>query len=414
MASATMDHMISLIVFIGALIIFIGLFSQSIQNANVYERHRALSTKTSDLLDTMLLNPGIPANWGQSNSDVTGFGVQDPEFTQYQMSPFSLMRLGASTGNILECNKTSPNIYYNNESLGLGSFLLTPTDQALNYSSALSMFGIKNTYGFQLTFTPDITVSIMENQASSPLNLSISVTGTGFPFAYATINYCLIQVKLPQSQAEYPAYTIQSGIVTTDQQGTVNVVFPSITDPNQVYAFVAYAHLNGVLGVGYHTRTSSSDQYVVPLVQNMASQQIGLVHNFDLNGTGPEGSSLKYNATFVILKQDYTLSELSLGSPGNLSLAGTITSGVGNPSPNVFLPSTTTGILIVTYQTSSTQGGIVMMPWGLSSLAFPLTFGGNPHGQAWVTNDLRQVTIGGVAYQVKLELWDQPGYQVTT
>jgi hypothetical protein len=59
MASATIDHMVSLIVFIGALLIFIGLFSQSIQTANVYERHRALSTKTSDLLDTMLLNPAL-------------------------------------------------------------------------------------------------------------------------------------------------------------------------------------------------------------------------------------------------------------------------------------------------------------------------------------------------------------------
>jgi hypothetical protein len=414
MASATIDHMVSLIVFIGALLIFIGLFSQSIQTANVYERHRALSTKTSDLLDTMLLNPGVPANWGQSNSDVTGFGVQDPEFTQYQISPFSLMRLEASNGNILECDKSSPNIYYDDESLGSGSTLLIPVDQALNYSSALTILGIKNTYGFQLTFTPDITVSITENQASSPLSLTLSATGTGFPFAYATVNYCLIQAKLPQSQAEYPAYTIQSGDVTTDQQGIANISFPSITDPNQVYAFVAYAHLNGVLGVGYHTRTSSNDQYVVPIVQNMATQQIALAHNFDLNGTGPEGSSLKYNATFVILKQDFTLSELSFGAPGNLSLVGTVTSGRGNPSPNVFLPPTTTGILIVTYQLSPTQGGIVMMPWGISSLAFPVTFGGNPQGQEWVTTDLRQVTIGGVAYQVKLELWDTTGQQVTT
>ena len=50
------------------------------------------------------------------------------------------------------------------------------------------------------------------------------------------------------------------------------------------------------------------------------------------------------------------------------------------------------------------------MPWGLGSLAFPLTFGGNPAGQEWVTTDIRQVTIGGIAYQAKLELWNLQGY----
>jgi hypothetical protein len=39
-------------------------------------------------------------------------------------------------------------------------------------------------------------------------------------------------------------------------------------------------------------------------------------------------------------------------------------------------------------------------------LAFPLTFGSNPVGQEWVTTDIRQVTIGGIAYQAQLSLWN--------
>ena len=46
MASATMDHMVSLIVFIAAILIFFGLFSQAIQTAITYESHGAISTKT--------------------------------------------------------------------------------------------------------------------------------------------------------------------------------------------------------------------------------------------------------------------------------------------------------------------------------------------------------------------------------
>ncbi len=413
MSSTTMDHMISLVVFIAAILIFIGLFSQTIQTAVVYENHRSLSTKDSDLLDTMLLNPGLPANWGQIDckiSDISGFGLQDPEFTQYELSPFSLMRLTSSTGNVVEYDKTSPNIYYNNVSLGFGTSFLIPNAQALNYSATAALLGIKNTYGFQLALTPDITVSISENQACSPLSLSISASGTGSPLAGASINYCFILVNLPQSQSQYPSYTLQNDFVTTDQEGNANVTFSAVTDPNQVYAFIAYAHMDGLEGVGYHTRVSAIDQYVVPIVQSMASQDVALANSYDINNTGPQGFNLKYNATFIILKQDYTVSELSLESVSNQS--GTVSSGSGNPFPLVSLPTGTTGILMVTYQSSVAQGGIVLMPWGVSSLAFPVTFGGNPTGQEWVSTDIRQVTIGGVAYQAKLALWNINGNQV--
>ena len=53
MANATVDHMISLTVLIAALLIFIGLFSQTMQTGLAYERHSALSTKTSDILDSI-------------------------------------------------------------------------------------------------------------------------------------------------------------------------------------------------------------------------------------------------------------------------------------------------------------------------------------------------------------------------
>ncbi len=191
-----------------------------------------------------------------------------------------------------------------------------------------------------------------------------------------------------------------------------NVLFPTVTDVNQNYAFIAYAHLDGIVGVGYHTRVSATDQYIVPIVQDMGSQTVVLAHNYDLNNSGQQGSTLKYNATFVILKEDYTLSELSLEGSNNPDIANYSISGPGNPYHSITLPTCTTGILIVTYQQEgSTQGGVVMMPWGISSLAFPVTFGGNPQGQEWVATDIRQVTIGGIAYQAKLELWNQ-GVQV--
>jgi hypothetical protein len=409
-ANATMDHMISLVIFIAALLIFIGLFSQSISTAITYQSHGSLSTKNSDLLDTILLNPGMNATWGMNSGTPSAFGLQDPEFTQYELSSFSLMRLGSSSGNIAEYDKTSPSIYYNQATSNPGGVLLTPASQNLNYSTALRLLGINNTYGFQLTLTPNIAVSIAPTHTSSPLSLAISASGTGFPFANAAIDYCLILATLPQNDMYYPSYTMQNGVTATDQQGSATISFPSVTDSNQVYAFIAYVHMDGVVGIGYFSHSSTTDQYVVPIIKDMGTQQIALGNSYDLNNTNPALLSLKYNATFVISKTDYTLSQLSLGTSGGPNLVGTVTSGVGNPYQTITLPSYTTGILIVTYQTEgSTKGGIVMMPWGISSLAFPVTFGYIPTRQDWVTTDIRQVTVDGIAYQAKLELYNMQG-----
>jgi hypothetical protein len=68
--------------------------------------------------------------------------------------------------------------------------------------------------------------------------------------------------------------------------------------------------------------------------------------------------------------------------------------------------------LIITYKKSTVEGGLVMMPWGVSSLAFPVVFGGDPMTQEWVATDMRQVMVGGVTYQATLALWSLEGYQV--
>ena len=60
----------------------------------------------------------------------------------------------------------------------------------------------------------------------------------------------------------------------------------------------------------------------------------------------------------------------------------------------------------------ATAKGVVVMPWGLSSLAFPMTFGGDLSKASWVATDIRQVMIDGVAYQAKLGVWSLNGYQV--
>lgn len=403
MVSSTIDHMVAVTVFLAATLLFIGLFNQTIQTAVIYQRHRALATKASDLLDNILLNSGIPVNWGQTNMTPTGFGLQDPEFTQYKLSPFSLMRLDSAVGTPVYYYKTG--LSYSNITVGSKSFLLVSNTSVVDYSSALHLLGINNTYGFQLTLNPVVTVKVAQEQAASPLRLSVNVQGTGFPLAKAKITYCLLTVSL--SGGAYPSYNTLYGTADTDEQGSATLVFSEVTDAGLSYAFIAYAHLGGLVGVGYYERVSSEHEYVMPFVDNLSEGRILIAHSWDVHSYGPPVAEVKYNASFVFLAEDFTMRELALENS-----AGHVNYGAGNPYEVVNIPTDNPGILIITYKKSATEGGVVMMPWGVSALAFPVAFGGDPSQQEWVATDMRQVTVGGIAYQAKIAVWSLEGYQV--
>lgn len=406
MAGSTIDHLISVMVFLGALLILISLFNQIIQTSILYQKHRNLATKCSDLLDNMLLNPGIPTNWSKMNCTPTGFGLQDPEFTQYRLSPFSLMRLWSSFGTPITYPKTGKT--YSNITIGFGNFLLMPSTQAINYSLVTQLLGINGSYGFQLTLTPIVTVSIKEIQAKNPLKIAISVEGKGFPLANAAVSYCFLTVHLTGGSQSYPGYTIANGTVYTDEKGSATLDFSEIDDEYTSYALIAYAQATGLMGVGYHQRVSSDNQYVIPFIDDLATGKVILAHSFDVHYYGPPEAEITYNATFVLLTEEFTLRQLPLGA-GKI---GKVNYGAGKPYQNVTIPTYNPGILIITYRKSAVEGGIVMMPWGLSSMAFPVVFGDNPFGRDWVTTDIRQVTVDKVAYQATLALWSYEGYQV--
>ena len=402
MTGSTIDHLVSLMVFLGAILLFIGLFNQTIQTAILYQHHRAIATKCSDLLDNVLLNPGVPLNWSKINCTLTGFGLQDPEFTEYRLSPFSLMRLMSSTGSPVYYSKTG--LTYSNITIGFGNFLLVPYTEAINYSTAARLLGTNGTYGFQLTITPIITVSISEAQPN-PLILAVNVFGAGFPLSNAAISYCFLTVK---GQGDYPAYTIEYDTAYTDDKGSVPLSFP-VDGTSESYALIVYAHLCGLVGVGYHEHVTLDENYVVPFIADFEERRVIIAHSYDVHG-GSNPAEISYNATFVLLTEDFTLREISMeNSTGKV---GKINYGEGKPFKEITIPTYTPGILIITYRKSAQDTGVVLMPWGISSMAFPVTFGEEPLHKEWVATDIRQAIVNKIAYQAKLALWSLQGYQV--
>jgi len=408
MTGSTIDHMVAVTVFLGAILVFIGLFNQTIQTAILYQRHRQLATKCSDLLDNILLNPGYPFDWGKSNCTPTSFGLQDPEFTQYKLSPFSLMRLLSSTGDPVYYAKTG--LYYSNITMGFGNFLLLPYTEAINYSTATRLLGTNGSYGFQLNIAPIVKVVISEVQLEDPLTLAIDVTGTGFPMPNAEVTYCFLTVSARAGGGSFPSYEIESGIVTTDEKGSATLSFADVNGETDSYVLIAYAHLAGLTGVGHHKHVTSTKQYIIPFVDNLKERKVLIAHSYDVHYFGPPVAELSYNATFVLLTEDFTLREMPMEN-STTGKVGKVNYGEGKPFGVVTIPTYNPGILIITYRKSAVECGVVLMPWGISSMSFPVTFGDDPSSREWVTTDVRQVIVNEIAYQANLALWSLEGYE---
>jgi hypothetical protein len=403
MAGVSIDHMVSLIVLLAAVILFVGLFNHTLSTAVEYQSNTSTAKKCSDLIDAILLTSGIPTN----GTPMT-FGLQDPLFSQYQVSPFSLMRLNSSLGSPVSYQKTG--LTYSNITAGSNNYLLYPYTDMINYSYALQLLGINGSYGFQLTLIPTVKISITE-VSNTPLKLSLTVTGTGFPLANAPVNYILIPVLLNGNYPDFETIVAnQTGTFQTDSAGAATATFPTFSPnptSNLTYAFVAYAHLNGVAGVGCYEQTATGSKRVIPFLTPLSAQNMTLAHSDDVPTTSGSSNPLFYNSTFIMTSQNYALQQTKLGTPNPF---GNVTSGGGHSYVSLSMGSYTPGILAVAYNYTSSSG-ITMVPWGFGS-GFSVTFGGNPGNQGWVSTDMRQVQINGVSYQATLSLWSIQGHQV--
>jgi len=396
-------------VFLAAILLFIGLFNQTIQAAILYQRHRAIATKCSDLLDNMLLNPGIPIDWGKSSCIPTGFGLQDPEFVQYRLSSFSLMRLLSSSGDRVYYDKTGK--WYSNVSWGLdGGYLLLPESECINYSTASKLLGTNGTYGFQLTIMPTIKVNITEVQ-TNPLKLEIRVEGPGSPLSGASLTYLMFWANTVTPDG-IPILNSTSGSLQADLSGIAYKEFSSdpylrVDSNRTAYTFIVKAYIGGLYGVGYKSReTITSSGNIIPFVESYENGTVLLAHKFGKNDpTGNEGAVF-FNSTFYILPESFSPIQYEIQNS-----SGLVNYGQGKPYQRITIPTSDPGFLVVSYRKGN-QFGMVVMPWGIGTIGVSVVFGGDPNGKEWVATDIRQVLVSEIAYQAKLALWSYEGYQV--
>ena len=401
MAGATIDHLVSITVLLAALLLTVGIYNQMIASAIAYESNRQVTMKAVDLMETICQSPGNPTDWGQSNSTPLGFGLQDPESAGYTLSPYSIMRLRTSPDSQLVYYPRTGS-YYNNASLGSGGSLLVPVGDCVNYTTAARLLGVNGSYGFQITITPTLNVSVSQVPASY-LILKVEVRGPGLPPSGATLNYHMLQIA--KGGGFFPSVITQSGVAQTDSAGSALIEFPSIDDSDDAYAFVVYAHLGGLNGVGYYSHDVLDDYppLIVPFIENFEEGTVIIAHSWDVHDFGPPVPNVFYNATFLVLTEDFELRQVQIANSTDQ-----VNYGEGKPYNTAQVPASESGILLIPYRWGN-RLGTVMVPWGISTLGVSATFGGDPSGHMFVATELRQVIVNEIPYQVKLAVWSSKG-----
>jgi hypothetical protein len=407
-AGATIDHMISVTILIAALLVAMTTFNGMFASAIAYERNRQVSTKAIDLMNTVCLSPGNPADWGETNSSILGFGLQDPEAGGYALSPYSLMRLKSTSNDSQLVYYSKTGLSYVNISAHSGNSILTYVGDTVNYTTASELLGIKGTYGFKVDVIPTLNISISQVPASPPQNhliLKVETRGTGVPLGGATLNYYLFQVE-SGGGGSYPSINTYSGSAITESFGSALIEFPDVHESNDPYTFTVYASLSGVQGVGYYSHdTLDGHKLVVPFIQDFSQGTVIIAHSFDVhNYTETPVPEVKYNATFFVLNPDYQLHEVQIENSTDH-----LVYGEGNPYFTTQLPVSEVGILFISYRRDANRMGSVMLPWGIGTLGVSGSFGGDPTGYGFVATELRQVRINGISYQVKLSAWSLRG-----
>jgi hypothetical protein len=403
MTGTTIDHMVSLVVLITVLIVSMGAFGQIITAAVTYQQNHEISMKAAELTNTLLLSSGDPNSWGRSDNLPLAFGLQDSDVGGYSLEAFALSRL-SSRMPLVYYGKTG--LWYSNNSLGEQS-LLVPVANTVNYTAMARLLGVEGSYGFKLTVTPTLNVSLSELNLN-PLTLKVEVKAPTGMIGDAALSYFVCQA-VPQA-GQVPSIRTISGANRTDLEGSATLEFSSVDGSRDAYSVVVYARAGGLSGVGYTCRNSLGDNKIVPLIESFENRSILLAHNWDLRSFPPPVEVLYFNATFLILAQDFRLSEIRMTDSGGFAREGQVNYGEGYSHVRVQIPSRNAGILIVAYS-SGDYSGIALMPWGISVLGFSTVFGGDASQADWVAIEPRQVSISMISYQAKVAVWKTSGYQ---
>jgi hypothetical protein len=229
--------------------------------------------------------------------------------------------------------------------------------------------------------------------------LKVDVSGSGLPLSGATLKHYLFEITDEGSSTIVP----HLGEDATDASGSILLHYNTIDDIDDAYHFMVYVNLNGLTGVGYYSQDYLGDypQYVVPLISDYDEGRVVIAHSWGVHEyTETPVPAVRYNATFFVLTSDFQLQEYELENSTDLLNYGS------KNFVTTQIPTSEVGIMFISYEWNNYVGSVVL-PWGIGTLGVSAPYGGEfgSEGYNFVATELRQVTIDGISYQVKVSVW---------
>jgi hypothetical protein len=389
MSSSVIDYAVSFVIFIGLLTACLTITIQTLDNIYSTQVNQQRNTESLNLLNNILDTTGYPSNWGQTNAQVTQFGLRWTASDSTNISPFTPMRLSTSTKTIM----------YDGESYvdsGDGTLpIYIKTSDTLTYDQISQILSMKNNYGWRVTYTPLIDLETTLRQGSQGLTAVIKASTHNGPLGNATLDGTLIYCD---PQAEYPFQLIQSSSGQTNPTGLGSITFSGFTPEDDQYLILERCNKPGISGVGYFFNEQSSDASLGAFISNYTSGSITLVHRKDYDPQYPNINTIFYNSTYIIPVgvNSYRLVRLDNGS-GEISPS--------NPADiDLGIVRNTPGALIIFYKVG-TQLKTIIIPWGISTTSMSSVFGDTPLDTSSIITKSREVLVNGCSYEVSIELW---------
>ncbi|MCW4021548.1 MAG: hypothetical protein NWF02_00080 [Candidatus Bathyarchaeota archaeon] len=396
-SGATIDHIIAVTILLTAMLLtmmtFNGLFAQALE----YDTNRQIANKAVDVMNSICLSPGSPVDWGETDDDVLGFGLQDPDASGYTLSPYSVMRLQTHENDLIEYPK-GPGAYYNNLTAGFGSGVYTSVGECLTHEEVSDFLGLTGEYDFSIDITPTLNVNI-EKLSESYVSLKVNVTGLSLPLSGATLKYYIFHIAGDGEIIPPP----DLGVVQTNPYGEAILDFTSILS-DDAFSFVVYAELGGVTGVGYYAQDAlvGNLPFVVPLIEDYETGEVIIAHAWDIFKDDSITDIVHCDASFFVLTSDFHFQEVEVVCP-----TGPLNYGESQPYFTLDIPEDEVGILVISYVKDTNKVGSVIVPWGVGTVGVPAMFKSEFGSKDYnfVATEIRQVTIDDISYQVKVSVW---------
>ncbi len=395
MTGQIIDTSVAFIAFILIFMVTLATFNGIVVSGLNYVNLRQVTLVANDLIDNMLLTPGSPSNWGQLNAQPSAFGLQNPGFKAYSISPFDPLRMMQPNGTVV-VNGTS----YSTFILPGGQTMWQPTLSLVTYSTAQQLLGLSGSYGFRLALTPTLSVTITPTN-QNPLTLNMSVSAPGGPVYKANIGFTLFYIPSNVTGNNPPPVFSFFAKVSTDTLGRATVSFP-FDASTTAYQGIATVSAGGMLATQMIGNTDFSQVKMFPVLQNISTGAGKMIHQCTYQNNPPCGI-YNYNATLYIPAADGSLQAISLGSG-----TGSVTPGL----PGAFqFPLGQPGIVVIGFNGPglAKKAGFFVLPWGYNTLSLSLFFGGIPPTVEVVASVRRAALMGNIHYQVVLTVWKANG-----